>query len=266
MSTLILDNGAYLAKMCYSHAMLSCCKHKGTVLLHTVHLLCILRSFYFLVDFADTSIVITEPYFNFTSTQESMSEILLEEYHAHRYFCENSSDLCCIVVGRSFSFTHIVPYCRGGKMKDGICMSVLVLTGCVRLQPHDMDETHVMNQVKKDVWTWTWRQQSKCISLDQTRIPSGFRCNLDIGIQEMVIPEALISSIRRWKTFSMQHHFFKNHCAHSGQCPVPGVPGLCLPGGSCPHEAIPLDYEENGHYICEEKTADIGHTNALTDS
>uniref|UniRef100_A0AAY4C1L1 Uncharacterized protein n=1 Tax=Denticeps clupeoides TaxID=299321 RepID=A0AAY4C1L1_9TELE len=180
MSTLILDNGAYLAKMCYSHAMLSCCKHKGTVLLHTVHLLCILRSFYFLVDFADTSIVITEPYFNFTSTQESMSEILLEEYHAHRYFCENSSDLCCIVVGRSFSFTHIVPYCRGGKMKDGICMSEV-----------------------------------------RAHTPTEFQVSLT-------------------------------------SCPsTPSV--LSATHGK-------EDYEENGHYICEEKTADIGHTNALTDS
>lgn len=32
------------------------------------------------VDFADTSIVITEPYFNFSSIQESMNEILFEEY------------------------------------------------------------------------------------------------------------------------------------------------------------------------------------------
>lgn len=32
------------------------------------------------VDFADTSVIITEPYFNFTSIQESMNEILFEEY------------------------------------------------------------------------------------------------------------------------------------------------------------------------------------------
>lgn len=32
------------------------------------------------VDFADTSIIITEPYFNFSSIQESMNEILFEEY------------------------------------------------------------------------------------------------------------------------------------------------------------------------------------------
>lgn len=32
------------------------------------------------VDFLDTNIIITEPYFNFTSIQESMNEILFEEY------------------------------------------------------------------------------------------------------------------------------------------------------------------------------------------
>lgn len=36
--------------------------------------------FWVQVDFADTSIIITEPYFNFTSIQESMNEILFEEY------------------------------------------------------------------------------------------------------------------------------------------------------------------------------------------
>ena len=34
----------------------------------------------FQVDFADTSVVITEPYFNFSSIQDSMNEILFEEY------------------------------------------------------------------------------------------------------------------------------------------------------------------------------------------
>lgn len=34
----------------------------------------------FQVEFADTSVVITEPYFNFSSIQESMNEILFEEY------------------------------------------------------------------------------------------------------------------------------------------------------------------------------------------
>lgn len=32
------------------------------------------------MDFVDTNIIITEPYFNFSSIQESMNEILFEEY------------------------------------------------------------------------------------------------------------------------------------------------------------------------------------------
>uniref|UniRef100_A0A3Q4I2A3 Actin related protein 6 n=1 Tax=Neolamprologus brichardi TaxID=32507 RepID=A0A3Q4I2A3_NEOBR len=87
----------------------------------------------FKVDFADTSVVITEPYFNFTSIQESMNEILFEEYQfqsalrinagslsAHHYFHTNPSELCCMVVDTGFSFTHIAPYCRSRKMKEGI--------------------------------------------------------------------------------------------------------------------------------------------------
>uniref|UniRef100_A0A3B4E8B2 Actin-related protein 6 n=1 Tax=Pygocentrus nattereri TaxID=42514 RepID=A0A3B4E8B2_PYGNA len=126
----------------------------------------------FKVDFADTSVVITEPYFNFMSIQESMNEILFEEYQfqaalrinagslsAHRYFQENNSELCCIVVDSGFSFTHIAPYCRGRKMKDGICrinVGGKLLTNHLKeiisyRQLHVMDETHVINQVKEDV-------------------------------------------------------------------------------------------------------------------
>lgn len=117
------------------------------------------------MDFVDTSVVITEPYFNFSSIQESMNEILFEEYQfqsalringvylflreackvppkhllpllrlqrscvfhpaagslsAHHYFHTKPTELCCLVVDTGFSFTHIVPYCRSKKMKEGI--------------------------------------------------------------------------------------------------------------------------------------------------
>ncbi|XP_042571330.1 actin-related protein 6-like isoform X1 [Cyprinus carpio] len=126
----------------------------------------------FKVDFADTNIVITEPYFNFSSIQDTMNEILFEEYQfqsalrinagslsAHRYFHENNSELCCIVVDSGFSFTHIVPYCRGRKMKEGICrinVGGKLLSNHLKeiisyRQLHVMDETYVINQVKEDV-------------------------------------------------------------------------------------------------------------------
>lgn len=39
---------------------------------------------------------------------------------AHHYFHTNPSELCCMVVDTGFSFTHIAPYCRSRKMKEGI--------------------------------------------------------------------------------------------------------------------------------------------------
>jgi actin-related protein 6 len=39
---------------------------------------------------------------------------------AHRYFRDNPSELCCIIVDSGYSFTHIVPYCRSKKKKEAI--------------------------------------------------------------------------------------------------------------------------------------------------
>ncbi|XP_049579355.1 actin-related protein 6 isoform X1 [Syngnathus scovelli] len=126
----------------------------------------------FKVDFADSSIIISEPYFNFTSIQESMNEILFEEYRfqsalrinagslsARRYFRSEPYELCCLVVDSGFSFTHIAPYCRGSRMKDAIRrinVGGKLLTNHLKeiisyRQLHVMDETHVINQVKEDV-------------------------------------------------------------------------------------------------------------------
>nr|XP_057931278.1 actin-related protein 6 [Doryrhamphus excisus] len=126
----------------------------------------------FKVEFADTSVVITEPYFNFTSIQESMNEILFEEYQfqsavrinagslsARYYFHNKPSRVCCLLVDSGFSFTHIAPYCRSNKMKDAIrriSIGGKLLTNHLKeiisyRQLHVMDETHVINQVKEDV-------------------------------------------------------------------------------------------------------------------
>lgn len=209
MATLVLDNGAYNAKIGYSHANVSvipnCQFRSKTARLKTftANQLDEIKDpsglFYILpfqkgylvnwdvqrqvwdylfgkemyqVDFVDTNIIITEPYFNFTSIQESMNEILFEEYQfqavlrvnagalsAHRYFRDNPSELCCIIVDSGYSFTHIVPYCRSKKKKEAIIrinVGGKLLTNHLKeiisyRQLHVMDETHVINQVKEDV-------------------------------------------------------------------------------------------------------------------
>ncbi|XP_078662939.1 actin-related protein 6-like [Branchiostoma floridae x Branchiostoma belcheri] len=125
------------------------------------------------VNFADTVAMVTEPFFNFTSIQESMNEIFFEEYQfkalqranattwsAHKYSSgQQKKPLCCVVVDTGYSFTHITPYCRGKKMKDGIRrlnVGGKMLTNHLKeiisyRQLHVLDETYVMNQVKEDV-------------------------------------------------------------------------------------------------------------------
>lgn len=209
MATLVLDNGAYTAKIGYSQEKVSvipnCQFRSKTSRLKTFtanqldeikdpsglfYILPFQKGYLvnwdvqrkvwdhlfgkemFKVEFADTSIIITEPYFNFTSIQESMNEILFEEYQfqsalrtnagslsAHHYFHTKPTELCCLVVDTGFSFTHIIPYCRSRTMKDGIRrinVGGKLLTNHLKeiisyRQLHVMDETHVINQVKEDV-------------------------------------------------------------------------------------------------------------------
>ncbi|CAJ0924388.1 unnamed protein product [Ranitomeya imitator] len=112
----------------------------------------------FQVDFVESNIIITEPYFNFSSIQESMNEILFEEYQfqaalrvnpgalsAHRYFHDNPSELCCIIVDTGYSFTHIVPYCRSKKKQEGIIRDSIA-TGSV---PQDWRIANVVPIFKK---------------------------------------------------------------------------------------------------------------------
>ncbi|TSK28083.1 Actin-related protein 6 [Bagarius yarrelli] len=374
MKTLVLDNGAYTAKIGYSHEKVSVipnCQFRSKSLrlkTFTANQLDEIKDpsglFYILpfqkgylvnwdvqrkvwdqlfgkemfkVDFADTSIVITEPYFNFSSIQESMNEILFEEYQfqsalrinagslsALKHFNEYNSELCCIVVDSGFSFTHIAPYCRGRKMKDGICR-----------QLHVMDETYVINQVKEDVcyvsqdfykdmqiaqlkgeenlvmrdyvlpdfsaikkgfckpreemnFNGKYKTGEQILRLSNERfaVPEMLFHPSDIGIQEMGIPEAIITSISKMPE-EMQPHFFKNIVLTGGNTLFPGFRDrvykevralaptefdvsviqpqnlICYAweGGKLLAENPDFedmvvtreDYEENGHYVCEEK-------------
>ncbi|KAF2359909.1 Actin family [Trinorchestia longiramus] len=125
----------------------------------------------FNVNHTSTTLVITEPFFNFTSIQEAMSEIFFEEYEVdallrinagdlsvHKYHRDRPKELCCLLVDSGFSFTHIAPYIQGKKQKDAIIrieMGGKMLTNHLKdivsyRQLNVMDETYVINQVKED--------------------------------------------------------------------------------------------------------------------
>ncbi|XP_025099057.1 actin-related protein 6-like [Pomacea canaliculata] len=125
------------------------------------------------VDFNETTLIVTEPLFNFTSVQEAMVEILFEEYQFKALYCCNApqlsqyhyikhdskKELCALVVDSGYSFTHLVPYCKGKKLLDAACRINIggkVLTNHLKeiisyRQLMVMDETYVINQMKEDV-------------------------------------------------------------------------------------------------------------------
>lgn len=125
------------------------------------------------VEFQDSNIIVTEPYFNFSSVQEAMNEIFFEEYQFNSVFRCNPSflsqykystekgqqPLCSVVVDAGYSFTHIVPYCKGRKLTESvkrIDVGGKVLTNHLKevisyRQLMVMDETYVINQLKEDV-------------------------------------------------------------------------------------------------------------------
>ncbi|XP_011298053.1 actin-related protein 6 [Fopius arisanus] len=115
--------------------------------------------------------IITEPPFNFAPIQEAMVEIFFEEYECPSLLLVNASSLsqyhykflhpetkACLVVDSGYSFTHIVPYVNGVKVKEGIRrvdVGGKLLTNHLKeiisyRQLHVMDETYVINQVKED--------------------------------------------------------------------------------------------------------------------
>lgn len=119
----------------------------------------------------DVNLIFTEPLFNFDSIQDTLDEILFEEYKFKSVlrlpapllsFCnyehhENHIS-CGVVVDSGYSFTHVVPVYRGRIVMEGVLridVGGKMLTNHLKeivsyRQLHVLDETYVMNQVKED--------------------------------------------------------------------------------------------------------------------
>lgn len=128
------------------------------------------------ISLEDRNILVTEPQLNFPSIQETMIEILFEEYHSsgvHKTttaelaaynYCADSEEtsmqaLNCIVLDVGYSFTHVVPFVRGKRVTKGIRRVEVggkVLTNHLKeiisyRHLNVMDESYVVNQIKEDV-------------------------------------------------------------------------------------------------------------------
>lgn len=96
-----------------------------------------------LKNLSDINLVLTVPYFNFKSIQENLIEIFLEEYGfkslllinpaclaALKHKEEHPESLCVLVVDSGYSFTHIVPFVQGKRVKSKLlcrCLRKLIL-------------------------------------------------------------------------------------------------------------------------------------------
>jgi len=131
----------------------------------------------FNLDFGETDLVFTEPYFNFNSVKEAVNEVFFEEYQFNSVVISTPAalsalefaatevaaglkePLCTVVVDSGFSFTHIVPICEGDVIHSAakrINVGGKLLTNHLKevisyRQVMVMDETYVINQVKEDV-------------------------------------------------------------------------------------------------------------------
>jgi len=119
----------------------------------------------------DTKLIFTEPFFNFTSIQEGLSEMFFEEYGFSRLLRTHAPDLscyqnrkeypqekCCLVIDSGFSFTHCAPYVLGKRVRNAVKRLDIggkLLTNHLKevisyRQLHVLDETYVMNGCKED--------------------------------------------------------------------------------------------------------------------
>lgn len=161
------------------------------------------------MDFSNP-LIITEPQFNFSSIQEAITEIFFEEYECESllrttaadlcsYNFENSATkkpLCSLVVDMGYSFTHIIPFIKGKKVKEGIRRIDIggkLLTNHLKeiisyRQLNVMDESYVINQVKEDA-CFVSQDFNSDMKVARKRFPE------NTIVQDYVLPD--FTSIRR---------------------------------------------------------------------
>ncbi|KAG5643337.1 hypothetical protein DXG03_001056 [Asterophora parasitica] len=125
------------------------------------------------INTTESSLLITEPYFNITNLQEVYDQFVFEEYEFQAYYrCTPASlvpygilfsqpDLpsaeCVVVVDSGFSYTHVVPLLDGKIVWSAVKrldVGGKLLTNQLKelvsfRQWNMMDETYIMNDVKE---------------------------------------------------------------------------------------------------------------------
>ncbi|KAM7540673.1 hypothetical protein Aperf_G00000026948 [Anoplocephala perfoliata] len=125
------------------------------------------------LDFPSLNLFITEPYFNFSSTKETLNELFFEEYRvaglvranpsfyaAYKYRIETPQRLSrySFIIDSGYSFTHLLPMADGKVMKDfALRLSVggkILTNRLIEITSYRQldvrSEIYIMNQCKED--------------------------------------------------------------------------------------------------------------------
>ncbi|KAH9924346.1 actin-like protein Arp6 [Epithele typhae] len=125
------------------------------------------------VNTSESSLLITEPYFNLPNVQDVYDQFVFEEYDFRSYYrCTPASLIpygrllaqpklpapeCVLVIDSGFSFTHVVPVLKGTVVWEAvkrIDVGGKLLTNHLKetvsyRQWNMMEETHIMNEIKE---------------------------------------------------------------------------------------------------------------------
>ncbi|KAJ8079909.1 Actin- protein 6 [Marasmius tenuissimus] len=126
------------------------------------------------INTTQSSLILTEPYFNLPNIQEVYDQFVFEEYEFHSYYrCTPASLVpygslfsvprlpqpeCLIIVDSGFSFTHVIPIMGGNIVWNAVKrldVGGKLLTNHLKelvsfRQWNMMDETYIMNDVKEN--------------------------------------------------------------------------------------------------------------------
>ncbi|KAF8886226.1 actin-related protein Arp6 [Gymnopilus junonius] len=158
------------------------------------------------VDTTQSSLLITEPYFNLPNIQDTYDQLIFEEYEFDSYYrCAPASLVpygnlfsqpglpppdCAIIIDSGFSFTHVVPMIDGKVVWNAVKrldVGGKLLTNQLKelvsfRQWNMMDETYIMNQVKETCCyvSTDFKRDSEICRIDPKHNPI---------VQEYILPD-----------------------------------------------------------------------------
>ncbi|KAJ7662532.1 actin-related protein Arp6 [Mycena polygramma] len=140
----------------------------------------------------ESTVLMTEPYFNLPNIQEVHDQFIFEEYEFCAHFRTTPglpAPQCMLIVDSGFSFTHVVPLREGSVVWSAVKrldVGGKLLTNQLKelvsfRQWNMMDETYIMNHVKE---TCCFVTQDFNKDLDACRDPKN-----NTTVQEYVLPD-----------------------------------------------------------------------------